>query len=114
MDASGAKVFGEGEWKVKIHGKQKRRKWVKVHIAIDASSQEIVAETTTKSSIKDGQALKILLEEIKDPLAGVIADGAYDEKAARTEIRKRKAKALIPPPVMQDSMAQMTIVMMPY
>jgi hypothetical protein len=98
VDASGAKVLGEGEWKVKIHGKQRRRKWVKVHIAIDAATQEIVAEATTKSSIKDGKVLKTLLNDIKDPLAAVIADGAYDERAAREEIRKRKAKALIPPP----------------
>jgi hypothetical protein len=98
VDASGAKVLGEGEWKVKIHGKQRRRKWVKIHIAIDAVTQEIVAETTTKSSMKDGKALKTLLDQVKDPLANVIADGAYDERAAREEIRKRNAKALIPPP----------------
>jgi hypothetical protein len=98
VDASGAKVLGEGEWKVKIHGKQKRRKWVKVHIAIDAETQEIVAEATTKSSIKDGKVLKTLLNDLKDPLKAVIADGAYDERSAREEIRKRKAKALVPPP----------------
>jgi hypothetical protein len=32
LDATGIKVSGEGEWKVKIHGKTKRRKWIKVHI----------------------------------------------------------------------------------
>jgi hypothetical protein len=98
VDASGLKIFGEGEWKVKIHGKQKRRKWVKVHIAIDPYTQEIVAETTTKSSIKDGKVLKTLLNQIKESIDIVIGDGAYDGKDSREEIRKRKAKALIPPP----------------
>ena len=98
VDASGAKVFGEGEWKVKIHGKQKRRKWVKIHIAIDPITQEVVAESTTSSSTKDGQVLKTLLDDIKVPLTAVIADGAYDERDARKEIRKRKAQALISPP----------------
>lgn len=98
VDASGVKVFGEGEWKVKIHGKQKRRKWVKVHIALDPFTQEIVAEATTTSSVKDGKVLKTLLNKVKDPLVSVIADGAYDEKEAREEIRKRGAKALVPPP----------------
>ena len=42
IDASGIKVYGEGEWKVKVHGKAKRRKWIKLHIAIDAKTQEII------------------------------------------------------------------------
>ena len=33
MDSSGLKVRGEGEWKVKIHGSEKRRGWIKLHIA---------------------------------------------------------------------------------
>jgi hypothetical protein len=114
VDASGAKILGEGEWKVKIHGKQRRRKWVKVHIAIDAVTQEIVAEATTKSSVKDSKVLKALLDDIKDPISVVIADGTYDEKAAREEIRKRKAKALIPPPCNARSIGLMPSEMMLY
>lgn len=98
LDASGAKVFGEGEWKVKIHGRQKKRKWVKVHIALDAKTQEIVAEMTTQSSVKDGKMVKALLDDVGRSLKTVIADGAYDDRESREEIRRRKAKALIPPP----------------
>ncbi len=98
VDASGVKVFGEGEWKVKIHGKSKRRKWVKIHIAIDAKTQEIVAESTTSSSIKDGKVIQKLLKEVQGSLDTVIADGAYDDRDAREEIKLRKASALIPPP----------------
>lgn len=29
LDSSGFKVYGEGEWKVKIHGASKRRQWLK-------------------------------------------------------------------------------------
>ena len=39
IDASGIKVYGEGEWKVKIQGVSKERKWVKIHIDIDANAQ---------------------------------------------------------------------------
>ncbi len=44
LDSTGMKVTGEGEWKVKIHGRGRPRKWVKVHIGIDLESQKIVAE----------------------------------------------------------------------
>ena len=32
FDSSGLKVFGEGEWKVRQHGKSKRRIWRKIHL----------------------------------------------------------------------------------
>jgi len=41
VDSTGLKVFGEGEWKVRQHGYSKRRTWRKLHLAIDASNQEI-------------------------------------------------------------------------
>lgn len=36
IDATGLKVFGEGEWKMKKHGKEQRRVWRKLHLAVDA------------------------------------------------------------------------------
>lgn len=42
FDSTGLKVYGEGEWKVKIHGKTKRRTWRKLHIGIDAETQDIL------------------------------------------------------------------------
>ena len=35
IDSTGLKVFGEGEWKIKLHGKDKRRVWRKLHLAVD-------------------------------------------------------------------------------
>ena len=32
IDSTGAKVFGEGEWKVRQHGWSKRRTWRKLHL----------------------------------------------------------------------------------
>ena len=31
IDATGLKVYGEGEWKIRKHGKEKRRVWRKLH-----------------------------------------------------------------------------------
>lgn len=44
IDATGLKVYGEGEWKVKKHGTDgKRRVWRKLHLAVDTDTHEIVA-----------------------------------------------------------------------
>ncbi|MCE9998474.1 transposase, partial [Enterobacter hormaechei] len=38
VDSTGLKVFGEGEWKVKKHGKERRRIWRKLHLAVDSKT----------------------------------------------------------------------------
>jgi hypothetical protein len=43
VDSTGVKVPGEGEWKVRRHGAERRRVWRKVHLAIDAGSHDIRA-----------------------------------------------------------------------
>ena len=96
IDASGMKVCGEGEWKRKIHGKSKRRKWVKLHIAIDANSQDIVAAEVSESNVHDMQKLESLIDQIEGEIEEVLADGAYD--GGRKIIEERGAKGLIPPP----------------
>lgn len=98
FDASGIRVFGEGEWKVKIHGRGKRRKWVKMHIGIDPRTQEVVTEITTHSNIADGSMTKELLRRSGRQVKTVIADGAYDGRSSRDKIKEQKAHALIPPP----------------
>ncbi len=41
IDSTGLKVFGEGEWKVRQHGADKRRVWRKLHLAADSVTHEI-------------------------------------------------------------------------
>lgn len=98
LDSTGMKVVGEGEWKVKIHGRSKHRKWVKVHLGIDAVTQQIVAEITTDSSVGDSKMTKPLLDQISGRIKQVMGDGGYDRAEARNIIKNRKAKGLIPPP----------------
>ena len=49
IDATGLKIYGEGEWKVKKHGTDsKRRVWRKLHIAVDTSTPELIETNTPK------------------------------------------------------------------
>lgn len=48
FDASGLKVFGEGEWKVRLHKAEKRRTWRKLHISIDASTQQVITAVDSR------------------------------------------------------------------
>ncbi|MBM3201200.1 MAG: transposase [Chlamydiae bacterium] len=98
LDASGTKICGEEEWKVKIHGRSTPRKWVKLHLAVDAETCEIVAECITQSTVADSSVTKKLLDKVPGKIEVVMGDGAYDRSGCREVIKKTKAKALIPPP----------------
>jgi hypothetical protein len=41
-DATGLKVFGEGEWQMRQHGAVKRRTWLKVHLAVEADIRDVI------------------------------------------------------------------------
>lgn len=98
VDATGIKVQGEGEWKVKVHGKGRPRKWIKLHIAIDERTQEIVGEISTEAAIVDGKAFPKVVQQVQGRPELVIGDGAYDDRDVRELILEKGGKCLIPPP----------------
>ncbi len=97
VDASGVKVYGEGEWKVRQHGVGYRRTWRKLHLGVDGESQQIVAALVTTPDWSDDQILPDLLDQIPETISAVKTDGAYDTRACYGAIRARGAKAVIPP-----------------
>ncbi len=50
IDSTGLKVYGAGEWHRDKHGMRGRRTWRKLHLAVDAATNTIVAATLTTSS----------------------------------------------------------------
>tara|TARA_Y100001934_G_C12387253_1_gene797669 strand:+ start:47292 stop:48209 length:918 start_codon:yes stop_codon:yes gene_type:complete len=97
IDSTGIKTFGEGEWHVKKHGKQQRRRWRKMHLAVDANTHDVIAAEVSLDSVGDNQALPSLLNPLRRKIKQVSADGAYDTKACYRLIAKKGAKATIPP-----------------
>jgi Transposase DDE domain len=84
VDSTGLKVLGEGEWKVRRHGADRRRVWRKVHLAIDAVSHDIRAVEMTDHRHGDGEILPDLLAQVPEgePIADIGGDGAYDTRTA--------------------------------
>jgi hypothetical protein len=80
MDSTGLKIYGEGEWKVRMHGVSKRRTWRKLHVGVNPDGGEIQAVLLTENSVSDDQAVAKLLTQIPQPLHAFAADGAYDKR----------------------------------
>lgn len=97
VDGSGAKVFGEGEWKVRKHGYSKRRKWKKIHIAIDKDG-EIRAEEVTDNSAHDAEVVPALLAQEEAEVDAFSGDGAYDTSAVYDTLKERGISRILIPP----------------
>lgn len=97
VDTTGLKIYGEGEWKCRKHGITKKRLWRKIHLAIDASTQNIMASEVTELGVQDCQGLLLILEKIHQPIGDCIGDGAYDRFSCY-ELAKQKRFHLIAPP----------------
>jgi hypothetical protein len=97
VDSTGLKVFGEGEWKMRKHGKSKRRTWRKLHLAINPQTQEIVAETLTENSCDDASQAAPLLDPVRGRIDKFYGDGAYDKWKVYVDLAKRRTRAIVPP-----------------
>lgn len=97
VDSTGLKVYGEGEWKMRTHGKAKRRTWRKLHLAVNPDNLEIVAMELTEPNKTDGKTLAALIEDI--PRIGTAyADAAYRYRECFECIASKGGKAVVDVP----------------
>ncbi len=75
IDSTGLKVFGEGEWKVRKHGAEKRRVWRRLHLVVDPVTHDIVAAEVSLEHVHDAEVLPNLLTPLARKLGSVYADG---------------------------------------
>jgi DDE family transposase len=97
VDSTGLKLYGEGEWQVRLHGTEQRRTWRKLHLGIDHRTHECVALSMTDKDLLDRRELPGLLRGVEGEVVEVLGDGAYDFQNCYKAIHKRDARAVIPP-----------------
>ena len=97
FDSTGVKVYGEGEWKVRQHGKSKRRTWRKVHLAICPDSHEIILSELTNSQTTDAKVGQRMVEKLPKRIKRAHGDGAYDREPFYAQLHGCGIKALVPP-----------------
>lgn len=97
FDSSGFKIYGEGEWKVRQHGKQKRRRWKKFHIGICPRTHEIIVAEVTELETADCEAGPTLLKKAPRSVKQAIGDGAYDTWNCYKAAYDKGQKLIVPP-----------------
>lgn len=97
IDATGLKIFGEGEWKVRQHEADRRRVWRKLHLATDSATHEIICADLSLSGTTDALALPGLINQTHRKIREVSAEGAYDPHYCHNALLRKKIRPLIPP-----------------
>ena len=99
MDSTGLKIYGEGEWKVRMHGVSKRRTWRKLHVGANPQDGEIQAVVLTENNVSDDQVVGKLLGQIEQTILDFAADGAYDKRKVYDSLNTHSPEVniLIPP-----------------
>ena len=99
FDSTGLKVYGEGEWKVRKHGYNKRRTWRKLHLGVDESTGLIHAQVLTENGKEcgDAQQVETMLDQVESEIDKISGDGAYDSFDLWTILKEREIEGIIPP-----------------
>jgi hypothetical protein len=63
VNSTGLKQYSEGEWKVQQYGWTQRRTWRKLHLGIDADTDEVVAQILSEAGTDDSSLIKPILEQ---------------------------------------------------
>lgn len=62
IDASGMKVTNRGEWRRKLWRRKNKRGYLKIHVAVDVKTGQILAMEVTDERTGDSKMLKPLIE----------------------------------------------------
>lgn len=97
VDSTGVKVHRAGGWVERKHGKRKR--YVKLHFAVDVESKEVVAMEVSTDDTHDVKALPRLVEKAEErrQVSQALGDGAYDSADVFEELEARGVEPIIKP-----------------
>jgi Transposase DDE domain len=97
VDSTGVKILGAGEWRSEAYRQPKRRTWRKLHLSVNAASQEIVAESLSSKKRDDAEVVPEILAQIDSPVAKLYGDGAYDRWKLYDVLEREEIMPVIPP-----------------
>lgn len=97
IDSTGVKIYGAGEWHVKIHGENRRKKWKKITLGVCPKTHEILFNIPSDDSIGDSPLFREALEYVPRTVKEVIMDGAADSYDTYMEAERRGIRLITPP-----------------
>ena len=97
VDSTGVKVHKAGGWIERKHGKKKR--YVKIHLAVDVETKEALAMLVTTDGTHDSRVFPELLRKAEShrKVSKVYADGAFDSSEVYELLESKGIEAVVKP-----------------
>ena len=100
IDSTGIKVTNRGQWMSEKWNAQNKKGYLKIHVAVDIKTKEILALEVTDEKVHDGRMLRKLVNHVLDSsrepntirIKSVLADGAYDSNTNFRYLKDKKIK----------------------
>ena len=95
LDTTGLKTYGEGEWRAEKYGGKKR--WKKLHLAMDAENGKLVLAEITDEHVHDTVHLEKALKRTNRRKGKALIDGIADSGRCYDLVQKHNKSLLTPP-----------------
>ena len=105
IDSTGIKVTNRGQWMSDKWGgvrDKRKRGYLKIHVAVNTKTREILALEVTDEKVHDGTMMKKLVKHVLnarhhhgEKVKSVLADGAYDSNANFRFLNDERIKPVI-------------------
>lgn len=103
IDSTGIKVTNRGQWRSEKWNVQNKKGYLKIHVAVDIKTKEILALEVTDEKVHDGKMLRKLVNHVLDGSSGEpnltkvksvlgLGDGAYDSNTNFQYLEDKKIK----------------------
>ena len=96
IDSSGFKITERGDW-LSTKWKGKRNGWIKMHVAIDSETMNVVSLTVTDEHRSDTKEFMKVLNPIVHKTDMVYGDGGYDSRNIFNYLHGRGIRTVIKP-----------------
>ncbi len=98
-DCSGLKTSNRGEYRMNKYKDGTKKKYVKLHIAVNIKSRQVTSEVITDDSVSDGKKMKALIKESEKygPIKKALFDKGYDSADNYWWLNQNKIEAGIKP-----------------
>jgi hypothetical protein len=99
IDSTGIKVTNRGQW-MQDKWNIKKKGYLKIHIAVDVNTKEILALEVTDEKVYDGKVMQKLVEHILENnkntiIKSTLGDGSYDSNENFKCLQKNKIRPAI-------------------
>ena len=101
IDSTGIKVTNRGQWMQQEKWNVKKKGYLKIHVAVDVNTKEILALEVTDEKVHDGKVMQKLIEHVLKrndddiKIKSTLGDGSYDSNENFKYLQKKRIRPAI-------------------